>query len=90
MEFVLETLSAMCRNIARFAFVAMDLPETLSLVASRSDADQTVNALQQKLASTKNAQIHASTLNVDEMQCAKLITTIKHVAIVLKATVEIL
>jgi hypothetical protein len=90
MESVSKIQNAMCKNIVLFACVAMNSLEMHSTAAMKLDVDQTVNVLQQKLASTKNALIHANTLNVDKMHSAKLITITKLVAIAMKATMEIL
>jgi hypothetical protein len=78
----------MFRSIVLSVFVEMVSLETPILAVTRSDVGLTANADQRKLASTKSALIPANTLSVVRMPCAKLITTIKHAVIAMKATEE--
>jgi hypothetical protein len=79
----------MFKNIEQCVYAVQVLLETLVQDAMKLDVDLIVSALQQKPVSTKNALIHASTLNAVQMLCARLITITKLVAIASKAIAEI-
>jgi hypothetical protein len=79
----------MFRSIVLSVFAEMVSLETPIPVVTKSDVGPTANVDQRKLASTKSVLIPANTLSVVRTPCAKLITTIRHAVIAMKAIEEI-